>query len=213
MLALAVLCLSIPFAAFAEGAKVEEIGAFADQDASEALRKALEPKGYRVTLDGGAYCDIWLRGKVPTQAKTDVSGAIYTEIPETAVVGVISFAKDTTDFRGQAVKAGAYTLRYALHPADGNHMGISAYRDFLLLVPVAADQNPDTTFKFDELMKMSARASGTNHPAPIDLVSPEGRAPGVSKGDHEHTVFAGKLKTQAGKELPIAFVIKGVAEQ
>jgi hypothetical protein len=208
------LILFVSFAALgADGGKVERIGAFADQSAPEAVRKALAPNGYRITLaDGSVACEVWFRATVPT-GKTDASGAVYTTLPEGALIGVITFPKTANDFRGQSIKAGTYTFRYAVHPTDGNHMGISPIRDFLLLVPVAADTNPDAIFKFEELVKLSAKASGTNHPAVLSLASPEASAAAsVTTNEHNHTVFAAKIKTASG-EIPIAFVVKGIAEQ
>jgi len=197
----------------ADGGKVERIGGFGSDNVPEALRKALDPSGYKITLgDGNLFCEVWFRATVPA-GKTDASGAVYTTLPEGAFIGVIRFPKTANDFRGQSVPAGSYTLRYAVHPTDGNHMGISPIRDFLLLVPLAADTNPDAMLKFEELAKLSAKASGTNHPAVLSLVSPEASAaPTVTTDEHNHTVFAAKLKTATG-EQPIAFVIKGVAEQ
>ena len=198
---------------FVDGNKLESIGALADPAASDSLKKALEPAGSRVSLADGAYCDIWLRAGMPA-GKTDAQGAVYTSLGESALVGVIAFAKPTTDFRGQPLKPGVYTLRYGLHPTDGNHMGISPIRDFLVLVPVAMDQNPDAQFKFEELMKMSAKASGTNHPAVLSLASADkAAAPKIAPNDHGQLVFSSKLKTQSGSDLPIAFIVKGIAEQ
>jgi len=209
------LILAVSSAALAaDGGKVESIGAFADQSAPESVRKALASTGYRVVLaDGNVACEVWFRATVST-GKTDASGAVYTMLPEGALIGLITFPKATNDFRGQAIKAGTYTLRYEVHPADGNHMGISPIRDFLLLVPVAADPNPDATFKFEELVKLSAKASGTNHPAALSLVSPEAGAAttSVTTNEHNHTIFAAKIKTASG-EIPIAFIVKGIAEQ
>jgi hypothetical protein len=145
--------------------------------------------------------------------KTDALGAVYTAIGESVLVGVMRFAKATTDFRGQAVKPGTYTLRYAVHPADGNHLGISPIRDFLALVPVAMDQNPDTQPTFEEIMKMSAKVAGTNHPGVISLVQAEGSAAPKLDQDGSHVVFSTKIKTQSGGDLPIAFIVKGIAEQ
>jgi hypothetical protein len=211
-----ILILLFPILALADGGKLEQIGAFSGEGASESVKGSLEEKGFRISLaDGAPYCDIWLRKTVPTRAKADVPGAIYTELPDSAVIGVVSFPKPTTDFRGQAVKAGSYTLRYSLHPTDGNHMGISPYRDFLLMVPVALDQDVNAQIKFEELSKLSAKTGGTNHAAPLSLVSADavGSIPGISQNDHGHVVFAAKLKTASGAEMPIAFIIKGVAEQ
>jgi hypothetical protein len=209
---LAILSLT----AFADGGKVEAVGAFANPAAADSLKKAVEEKGYRVTLpDGAVVCEIWLRKALPTHEKTDVSGAIYTEINDSAVIGVVSFPKPVTDFRGQDVKAGAYTLRYALHPVDGNHMGISPYRDFLLLTPVADDQNVDAQYKFEELVKLSAKTIGAKHPAMWSLVAAESKpaTPTLSENDHGHTVFTAKVKTAKGGDYGLAFVVKGQAEQ
>lgn len=216
VLSVVVLLLLVPVFALAEGGKLEQVGAFSGEGASESVKAALEEKGHRVILsDGTAFCDIWLRKSLPTGAKSDVPGGIYTSIPESAVVGVISFPKPTTDFRGQPIKAGAYTMRYSIHPADGNHMGISPYRDFLVLVPIASDQDVNAKIKFEDLMKLSAKTGGTNHPAPLSLVYAEGEGslPSVTQNDHGHVVFAAKIKTASGSEMPIAFIVKGIAEQ
>jgi len=76
------------------------------------------------------------------------------------------------------------------------------------------DPNPDAAFKFEELAKLSAKASGTNHPAVLSLVSArrERAAPAVTADEQNHTIFAAKVKTASG-EMPIAFIVKGVAEQ
>lgn len=212
---LVLLLLTIPFAVLADSGKVEPIGAFSDAGASDALKKALEPKGYRVTLaDGSVLCEIWLRNGVAA-AKNDAQGAIYTSLADSVLIAVITFPRPATDFRKQPIKAGSYTLRYAVHPQDGNHLGISPIRDFLLLVPLSADQDPATKYKFEELTSLSKKTSGTNHPSPLSLVSPDGISawPSVFEDENTHLVFAAKIKADSGSELPLAFVIKGVAQQ
>lgn len=209
-----VVVLTCFVSAVANGNKLEPAGAFADPSASQSLRDALEPNGHRVILeDGNAHCEIWLRKALPTGAKTEVPGAIYTDIPDSTLIGVISFSKPVTDFRGQGIKPGVYTLRYTLHPVDGNHLGISPIRDFLVLIPVSADQDIDAKYKFEELAKLSTKASGTNHPAVLSLVTAEGEALSVKANDHNHIVFSVKLKTASGADLPVAFIVKGIAEQ
>ena len=200
--------------AFAVDAKVEQVGAYADPAASDALKKVLDGKGSRVSLADGAYCDIWLRALI-AGGKTDQAGAVYNSLGESTLVGVVTFAKATTDFRGQSVKPGSYTLRYALHPADGNHMGISPIRDFLIMLPVAADTNPDAQFKFEEMSKMSTKVTGTNHPGVLSLVQIDGApaSPKVAADESNHMLFSASLKSQAGAVIPISFVIKGHAEQ
>ena len=205
----------LPLPVLAEGGKLESIGAFTAANASDSLLKSVEEKGTRILLDDGTIlCEIWMRKALPVEAKKEISGSTYSEVVESAVVAIISFPKIARDFRGQDIKPGAYTLRYALHPTDGNHMGISPYRDFLLLTPISGDQNPDARFKFDELTKMSARTTSSNHPAAFSMVVAAGKATsGLSVNDHEHLVFSTSVKTSSGTDLPVAFVVKGVAEQ
>jgi hypothetical protein len=209
LLSALILIASIP--AVGQGNKIEPIGAISDPAASEALKKILDAKGWRITIGDGPYCDIWLRSGVQV-GKNDAQGAVYS-LGESALVGVITFSRATTDYRGQSVKPGTYTLRYAVHPADGNHLGISPIRDFLVLVPVALDQNPDAQPKFEELMKMSPKSTGTNHSGVISLVQTEGAAPAKLEHEGSHVIFVSKIKSQSGSDIPIAFIVKGIAEQ
>lgn len=199
----------------AQSGKVETLGPATDSSISDAVKKALDTKGYRVTLDDSAVlCDIWLRKSVPAQARKDAQGALYTQLTESVLVGAISFPQATTDYRGQAIKPGTYTLRYELIPNDGNHLGVAPNRDFLLLVPAGSDDNPDAVFKFTELLDLSRKATGTRHPGPLSLVQAEGgTAPAVSKDDEDHWVFSARLKLASGEDLPFALVVKGTAPQ
>jgi hypothetical protein len=212
---LAITLVLIPYsAARAADGKLEPTDAYADPGASDALKKVLEPKGWRVSLADGAYCDVWLRASVPS-GKTDAQGAVYTSIGDSTLIGVITFARSTTDFRGQSIKPGSYTLRYALHPTDGNHMGISPIRDFLVMLPVANDPNPDAQFKFEELTKMSTKVTGTSHPGILSLTqsSSAPAAPKLETDDYNRMVFSAAIKNQSGAAMPISFVVKGHAEQ
>jgi hypothetical protein len=209
-IALGLICYG---SARAAGGKLEPTGAYADSGASEALKKALEPKGWRISLGDGPYCEIWLRAAVPG-GKTDAAGAVYTWIGESTLLGVITFARATTDFRGQSIKPGSYTIRYAVHPADGNHLGISPVRDFLVMLPVAADPNPDAQFKFEELTKLSTKVTGTTHPGILSLIQLASApvAPKIESDDNNRMAFSAAIKNQSGAAMPISFVVKGHAE-
>lgn len=131
------------------------------------------------------------------------------------LVGVISFPKAVTDYRGQSIKAGTYTLRYALIPQDGNHMGVSSYRDFLLLIPVADDTNPSQNMTFDQVVKASRLTAGTGHPAVmmLDQVN-QGSAkfPAAVQDDQGNWALDVKLDvSQNGQtqQMPFAMVLVG----
>jgi hypothetical protein len=183
----------------ADGGKVARTGAFTGP-ASDAVKQVLDPQGYRVTLSDGT-ADIWLRKDLPG-------------LEPCAFVGVVTFPAARSDFRGQTIKAGTYTLRYARMPADGNHMGAAPTSDFLLLVRVADDGDPAANLTWEKLTELSKNAAATNHPAPLNLgdASSQKEFPGVATNDLGHEVFFVKLKMKDGSERPIGVVLKGRTE-
>jgi len=207
--------LGFSLLAAAQSGKVESISALTDNAVPEAMRQSLDEKGYRLTLDDPKpACELWLRKTVPSAPKKGPEAAAYPQLGESVMVGVIHFPQDAADFRGHRVPAGFYTLRYELMPDDGNHLGAAPNPDFLLLIPTTSDADPNTSFKFQELVTMSAKASGTKHPSPLSL--PPADKPGlpsVSKDDQDHWIFSSSVKLSSGGEMPIALVVKGTAQQ
>jgi hypothetical protein len=206
------LVVTFSLACVAQTGSVESVGPPPDSLAA-AVSQILEAHGNRLKLaDGGAICDIWLRKSVPAHAKK-TEGLLYPELSESSLVGVISFPQAATDFRGQPIAAGAYTLRYELMPDDGNHLGVAPDRDFLLLLPAGLDTDPNAVFKFDELVQMSRKATKSNHPGPMSLAQASGSATSLTKDAEDHWVFSSVLKLDSGKDLPFALIVKGTAAQ
>ena len=194
-------------------AKVEPVQKPKDSSVPDALWQVLDPNGYRVTLDDGSVlCDIWLRKDIPTTGNKEGEGAIYPELAPSTVVGVIAYPKSGSDFRGQAIPAGYYTMRYELLPNDANHLGVSPNRDFVLLVPIASDPDPKTEFKYQDLVGLSRKVTGT-HPAPLSIVQAGEQMPGIAKDDQDHWIFSSKLKFASGEPIPFGLIVKGVAQQ
>lgn len=100
-------------------------------------------------------------------------------------------------------------------PDDGNHLGAAPNRDFLLVIPAAADTDPSATFKFQDLVAMSAQTSGTKHPSPLCLVETNSvpSTPVVSKNDQGYWTFSSPMKLRSGEDLPFALVVEGTAQQ
>lgn len=197
--------------AWGQGAYKIEPVATIPPDVPKPVQDVLQPQGNRVVGDKGTVCEVWL-GKAVAQGTGGNADALYPGLGVGTLVGVLHFPAAGSDFRGQTIKPGYYTLRYALLPQDGNHMGVNPYRDFLLLSPVAADTQVDKALQLADVYKLSRQASGTNHPAVISLVpSAQGAStPSVAQDDQGHTVLQLKLGT-AGGDLPIALVVVGQA--
>jgi len=196
------------------GYKIDSAPAPAAGDVPKALLDALDPAGSRLLNSGGTtVAEVWWRKSIATQSSPTSSDVVYGNIPPGAMIGLIHFPAAGSDFRGQAIKPGYYTLRYANVPQDGNHMGVSTYRDFALLSPVAADSEIDQALKFDDLVKLSRQASGTNHPAVMSLV-PAGESnqnfPALVQDKEGHSVL--QVKVHANPEVRIAIVLVGQAQ-
>jgi hypothetical protein len=203
--ALACIALSVVAAA-----QVSRIGALSAPGASDELKHAVEDKGYRVTLDDGWTADFWFAKQLKTATK-DVAGALYPGLANAEFIGVGSLPKGMTDFRGQAIPAGVYTLRYQLLPQDGNHLGVAPNPDFLLAIPVAGDPSPERSYLYKKLVALSAQATGTNHPAVIALDT--AGEPGSVVKDAGVIVLTIAAPTSSGATEKLGIVVKGTAAQ
>lgn len=203
-------CL-VSFAALAWGQgayKTESIGALNSPDVPKTLTDALEPQGTRLVNDKGApVSEVWLAKSIALAAAGGSSDAVYPALSVGELVGVLHFPSQGSDFRGQPIKPGYYTLRYVKIPQDGNHMGVNPYPDFLLMSPVAVDTQLGAIGKVEDLVKLSKQASGTAHPAILSLVPvSQGAAfPSVVQDDQGHWA----LQVKAGGSLPIALILVG----
>jgi hypothetical protein len=210
----AVIFCCLAMSAFAASAKIETISKPADSPVPETVWQALEQNGYRVVFDDSSVaCDVWLRKAVPSSNVKETEGALYPQLLPSTMVGLISFPKAATDYRGEAIKPGFYTLRYVLLPNDGNHLGVAPNRDFLLLIPVASDPDPNAQFKYQELINLSRKATGTQHPGPLSMVGAGAAVPGISQDDQEHWIFSAKLTLVSGEAIPFGLIVKGTAPQ
>jgi len=180
-------------------------------EVSSGIAQGLEKTGFQISNNDGAYCQIWMRTSLPSRAMSQEqnvspSNVTLANIPQGALLGVIRFDGNGSDRRGQIVKPGVYTLRYAIMPLNGNHQGAAPQRDFLLMTPAAEDRDENATPNFDALVAMSRKASLTPHPAVLSIWKAEADAPGF--GQHGDTDWV--LQSKVG-DTPIAIVVSGTA--
>lgn len=198
--------------AHAAGPKVERIGSLAATGVSDDIKKTVEEKGYGIILDDGWAAEFWFTRALATTTK-DAAGALYPELTNGEFVGVVSFPKGAKDYRGQAIPAGAYTLRYQYLPQDANHMGVSPNPDFLLAVPLSADPSPPDVLPYKKLVSLSAKTTGTAHPAVIAMGT-TGEPATAAKDDQGMTILTVEVTAAAsGKTEKLGIVLKGQATQ
>src|SRR2546428_8664531 len=159
LLFVAALALSAALA-FAQGTYRAEASGSPPADLPKAVQDALRPAGARLVDGHGAVvCEMWLRKSVPAREGSGGSAdVLYPGLGVGTMIGVVRFPNGGSDFCGQPIKPGGYTLRYAQIPQDGEHMGVSTYRDFLLLGPAPTDADLDKAMKFDALVQISCHA-------------------------------------------------------
>ena len=122
---------------------------------------------------GAATLDLWLVDKLES-----AGGPGWSGVDSGTLVGALRVSGEFKEIRGKVVKPGVYTLRYGQQPQNGDHLGISMFREFLLLSPAAIDTDPKV-LGFDGVVALSKEVIGTAHPASLSLDPPEDAAGAV----------------------------------
>lgn len=213
-LAFAIAFIIAPTAS-AQAYKVEEAAAPAPQELSSAVRAVLSDQELRVSGPSGLICEIWLRKTVPAKAPGQDLGVAYPQLDEGTLVAAVKFASTLKDYRKQEIKAGVYTLRYALTPVNGNHQGVAPQRDFLLAIPAAADQDPAAVTEA-QTIELSRKSTTTNHPSVWCLMPGEGDAsapPAISHDTSDEFWIVNFTATLGSAPTRIGLVVNGTAPE
>ena len=188
----------------------DRTGPITAESVSADLKQAVDDKGYRVTTDAAAPAEFWF-ARALAVSSSEAPGALYPQLANGEFVAVVTFLKGTSDYRGQAIASGTYTLRYQYIPQDANHMGVSPNPDFLLAVPVTSDTNPAQPLPYKRLVSLSTKASGTAHPAVFSM-APAADLGSVTKNDQDMQVFSAEVPAADGKSVKLGIVVKGQAQ-
>ena len=178
-------------------------------DVSVGTRTEVSAEGVVILSGGKVVGEFWLRRDVPLRAESKGSlGVALGRIEPGALLGIARFPSGWSDYKGTKVAAGVYTLRYALQPADGNHMGVSLYRDFALLLPASGDREPAILPDAKALVEGARKPVSGAHPAVLSLFAVEaGETPTLVKNELEQWMLAAKVGA-----VGIGFVIEGEGE-
>ena len=187
---------------------VAESGAALPASVPAAMRELVAVDGVTVKAGGVDVARFWMRSAPFEGEVASGFGVRFDNVPEGAFLGVVEFPEKGSDFREQAVPAGVYTMRFGLHPEDGNHMGVAPSRDFALLCPVEKDLEIAKNYDFDAIVELSAEV-GNPHPTVARLELPEGEdGPNLWENDYEHWIL-----DLAVADTIVGIVVDGHAEE
>lgn len=169
------------------------------------IKESLDGRAIQIVAgDGKPLAKIWLRKSIPASAKPAGSKGtiLFPFLEEGELLGAVEFVAEGHDYRDQAVPPGVYTLRYGLQPVNGDHLGVSVFRDYALLLPAAKD-TAVAAIPRKALEKQSAESAGSNHPTVLLLVA----APKDAKS--EPVAVHNEEKNYWGVVLPAVLSVKG----
>jgi hypothetical protein len=134
------------------------------------ISQKLGSEGVRVDVSKGAtVLEFWWVSPLPV--KSGGGAPSWADVEEGSLVGAVKVPADFRDIRGRVIKPGVYTLRYGIQPQNGDHLGVSPFREFLLLSPAAADKDPAPK-GHDGTIELSKQSIGGSHPGVWSLDPP-----------------------------------------
>ena len=179
------------------------------EELAPAIKTQLQTTGAKVTL-GESTIELWWATAVAVTAP----GPGWSNVGSGTLVGALRVTGPFKEIRGKVVPPGVYTLRYGQQPQNGDHLGISTFRDFLLLSPAAVDRDPKV-LGFDGAVALAKQTIGTSHPASFSLDPPED-APGAllsaykNDSGHDGVVFELKQAGQATGTIKFGVILVGL---
>lgn len=188
------------------------------KELADAVKPLLGSDAVTVADGSGDVLTLWFRTDLTSAANADQvkNGLTYREIAEGTLIGAVRFDKPFVDFRKQEIPAGVYTLRLAVQPDTGDHRDTAPHQDFALLVPAASDLSTEPV-ELKELVKLSLKATGGDHPGVMLLFPHHGKEEKPELTDQKDGIKTIRLRRQvttgAGKgSLGIAVVVQGVSK-
>ncbi len=185
-------------------------------EVAASLHALLAPGGARVQI-GQTMLDLWWVKAVPLAPSASGAPA-WPQVEEGTFVGAMRVAQTFADVRGRVIPPGVYTLRFAWQPQNGDHLGVSPFREFFLLSPAAEDTDPKA-LGYDATVELSKKASGVTHPAALSLDPPAASEPlhGLRKNDEFNlTAVIVEIPAMRGGQpagaLRFGLVVKGIIE-
>jgi hypothetical protein len=171
---------------------------------------ALAPEVVTVTV-GTTKLEFWWAKTLPVRA--GAKAPAWSDVADGTLVGALRLTSAWNEIRGFTIRPGVYTLRFALQPQNGDHLGISPNREFLLPAPAADDQSPDP-IGYEGAVALASKTSRRAHPAAISIDPPVATAAPLAAATNDlgHQVVVVKVPTTTGAPLTFGLVVHGTIE-
>lgn len=200
-------------------AQVPDVSVGSDAPPAElapAVADALDPRGTIIRLGDLQLQFWWVKALALEGAGSGRSP--WSQVPEGSLVGVVQASGDWSEIRGYPIRPGTYTLRFALQPQNGDHLGISPYREFLLIAPAADDRDPGPV-GHDGAVDLAKKASHRAHPASLSIDPPAAPITPLtvtsSEAGHDVVIFAVRTADTAADApglFTFGLVVRGTIE-
>ena len=184
-----------------------------------SIRALLQSKAVQL-LDGDKpVYEFWFCNEIPLQSKPETVGKGLDAVKQATLLGAVAVPKAKRDYRDDEVAANVYTLRFALQPQDGNHLGTAEFLYFAVLVPSKLDTKPDGITEYKRLVKTSARETTSDHPVILSLrpaSSDAGDFPSLQQPVPDHRSVRVKVPAKAGEtktSLVFEIVYQGMGKK
>lgn len=186
----------------------------AQLDAS--IRKALQPKAVQLIEGEKAAFEFWFASEVPLIQKPESPQKALEAIKQTTLLGAVAVLVSKRDYKDNDYPTGIYTMRFALQPQDGNHLGSAEFPYFAVLVQAKNDSKLDAFPDYKTLVKASSKETATDHPIVLSLrpvSASDGETPKINEPVSEHKSLRVSLPATANSEktnIVFELVFQGV---
>src|SRR6266545_1644665 len=170
------------------------------EELTSDIRAKLQGKAIQL-LDGATPAfEFWLVSELPLASKSAGLAKALDSVGTATLLGAVKVSKQQRDYRDDPLPAGVHTMRLALQPQDGNHLGTAEFGWFAVLVPAALDPKPDAITDYKSLVKASVKLTVTEHPVILSLrpATEEGAEPKLFAPAEEHKSLRVSIPARVG---------------
>ena len=129
----------------------------------------LNPAAVQLTEGDKAVYDFWFVKEAALKSMPASPDSGLKTIREAALLGAVVVHRAQHDYKNNEIAPGAYTMRFALQPQDGDHLGTALFPYFAVLIPAKLDPAPDGISAYRPMVKASGKETATGHPMVLSL--------------------------------------------